>query len=61
MFLSRSSLVTCRRENVTGVGRTTAGPSTTLQPDFLSRLVALANFMRLSLRKAADALLMSAA
>jgi hypothetical protein len=33
----------------------TAGPSTTLHPDFLLRLVALINLVRLSLMKAACA------
>src|ERR1700727_1284650 len=39
----------------------TAGPSTTLRSGFLSRLGALMNFMRLSLRKAAHAAMSSAA
>ena len=38
----------------------TAGPSLTLPRIFLLRLVALANFMRLSLRKAAHAAVSSA-
>ena len=39
----------------------TAGPSTTLPADFLWNLVASANFMRLSLRRGANAVLYSAA